>query len=87
MAELLKRRQERPVAHIVPPEVPRVHLASGFETTLFSRTDPEDLARLDAHRRAEIAASALSVLSEPRPEARRASPCETWPATTAAWTR
>ena len=67
MVELLKRRQERPVAHIVPPEVPRVHLASGFETTLFSRTDPEDLARLDAQRRAEIAASALAVLSEPRP--------------------
>ena len=65
MAELLKRRQERPVAHIVPPEVPRVHLASGFETTLFSRTDPEDLARLDAQCRAEIAASALAVLSEP----------------------
>ncbi len=67
MADLLKRRQERPVAHIVAPEMHRVHLASGFETTLFSRTDPEDLARLDAQSRAAIAASALAALSEPRP--------------------
>jgi glutamate dehydrogenase len=67
MADLLKRRQERPVAHIVAPEIHRVHLASGFETTLFSRTDPEDLARLDAQSRAAIAASALAALSEPRP--------------------
>ena len=67
MAEMLKRKQERPVAHIVAPEAARVHLASGFETTLFSRTDPEDLARLDGQSRAAIAASALAVLAEPRP--------------------
>jgi glutamate dehydrogenase len=66
MVDVLKRRQERPVAHIVAPEIPRVHLASGFETTLFSRTDPEDLARLDAQNRAAIVASALASLSEPR---------------------
>ena len=67
MADMLKRRQERPMAHIVAPEMGRVHLASGFETTLFSRTDPEDLARLDSEARSAVAASALAVLSEPRP--------------------
>ncbi|SEC15850.1 glutamate dehydrogenase [Rhizobiales bacterium GAS191] len=66
MADWLKRKQERPVAHIVTGNHPPVHLASGFETILFSRTDPEDLARLDAPGRAAIASSALSALAAPR---------------------
>ena len=66
MADWLKRKQERPVAHIVSGRESQVHLASGFETILFSRTDPEDLARLDAANRQAISSSALAVLAEPR---------------------
>ena len=66
MADWLKRKQERPVAHIVSARESQVHLASGFETILFSRTDPEDLARLDAANRQAISSSALAVLAEPR---------------------
>src|SRR5262245_6428154 len=66
MADFLKRRHERPIAQIVTLREPQLQLASGFETTLFSRTDPEDLVRLDARSRAEIAAVAFATLSAPR---------------------
>ncbi|MFI5010849.1 MAG: NAD-glutamate dehydrogenase [Hyphomicrobiales bacterium] len=67
MADWLKRKHERPVARIVTNREPQVRLAGGFETILLSRTDPEDLVRLDAPSRAAIAASALETLTAPRP--------------------
>ena len=66
MTDFVRRRHERPVAQLVTNQEAQLHLAGGFETLLFSRTDPEDLARLDAQSRAEIAAAALSTLSAPR---------------------
>jgi glutamate dehydrogenase len=66
MTDWLKRRQDRPVAQIMTTQEVQLHLPSGFETVLFSRTDPEDLARLDAQSRGNIAAAALSTLSAPR---------------------
>ncbi len=66
MTDWLKRRHDRPVAQIMTTQEVQLHLPSGFETVLFSRTDPEDLARLDAQSRGNIAAAALSTLSTPR---------------------
>ena len=66
MSDILRRRHERPVAQLVSRQEPQFSLASGFETTLFSRVDPEDLARLDGGSRADVAASALATLSSPR---------------------
>src|SRR6516164_4699586 len=66
MTDFVRRRQERAIAQIGSNREAQLHLASGFETTLFSRTDTEDLAGLDARRRAEIAAAALAALSAPR---------------------
>ena len=66
MVDWLRRKQERPAAQIMTTQEAQLHLASGFETVLFSRTDPEDLARLDAQSRSNIAAFALTTLSAPR---------------------
>jgi glutamate dehydrogenase len=66
MAELLTGKHERPMAQVVPPRERPIRLASGFETILLSRTDPEDLARLDDESRAAIAKSAYANLSTPR---------------------
>lgn len=66
MADQPTEKQERQAAPELAPRHAPTLSPSGFETILFLRADPEDLARLDPQSLAAIGASAYAALSTPR---------------------